>query len=355
MFKKKFKLGSKYVGEGCPTYFIADIASNHDQNLTKAKNLIELAKEAGADAVKFQHFSAESLVSDIEFKKIRLKSHQSKWDKSVFDTYKDNALPLEWTNELYKFSKKSKIDFFTAPYSENYIDYLNKFVCAFKIGSGDITYIQEIKKIAKKNKPTILATGASKIQDVERAVRLIKQYNSKLILMQCNTNYTAKNDNFNHLNINVLNQYKKKFNIITGLSDHTKGDLSVIAAVSLGAKVVEKHFTSSNSLKGPDHPFSMNPTTWKAMVEKVRLLEKSLGTGKKIIQKNESETAILQRRSIMLNKDLKKNQKIYYKDLIFLRPNIKNGFQPYEYGRIVGKKIKKDKKAFEAIQRNEIF
>ena len=113
----------------------------------------------------------------------------------------------------------------------------------------------------------------SKIQDVERA-RLIKQYNSKLILMQCNTNYTAKNDNFNHLNINVLNQYKKKFNIITGLSDHTKGDLSVIAAVSLGAKVVEKHFTSSNSLKGPDHPFN-EPTTWKAMVEKVRLLEKS--------------------------------------------------------------------------------
>ena len=355
MFKKKFKLGSKYVGSGCPTYFIADIASNHDQNINKAKKLILLAKKAGADAVKFQHFSAETLVSDVEFKKLNLKSHQNKWDKSVFDTYRDNVLPIHWTPELYKFSKKNNIDFFTAPYSEDYINYLSKYVCAFKIGSGDITYHQEIEKIAKKSKPIILATGASTLNDVTGAVKLIRKYNSKFILMQCNTNYTANMENFNFLNLNVLKDYKKKFNVITGLSDHTKGDLSVTVAVTLGAKVIEKHFTNDNSLNGPDHPFSMNPGSWKAMVDKVRLLEKSLGSGNKIVEENELQTVVLQRRAIMINKNLNKNHKIDYKDLIFLRPNIKNGFQPYEYNKVIGKKLKKNKKAFEAILKKDIF
>ena len=127
-YSNKFKIGNKYIGDRYPTYFIADIASNHDQNLNRAKDLIYLAKEAGADAVKFQHFEASTLVSDTEFRTLKLKSHQSKWKKSVYETYKQNELLFEWTEELYKISKKIKIDFFTAAYSENLVDRVNRFI-----------------------------------------------------------------------------------------------------------------------------------------------------------------------------------------------------------------------------------
>ena len=305
-FSKKIKIRNKYIGDNFPTYFISDIASNHDQNLNRAKKLIYLAKKSGADAVKFQHFTADTLVSDIEFSKLNLKSHQSKWKDSTYNIYKKNELLFNWTTELYKFSKKNKIDFFTAAYSPALVDKVNKFVPAYKIGSGDITDHEIIKKIAKKNKPVFIATGAASEKEVQLAVRVLKKYNSKVCLMQCNTNYTGSDENLSYLNLHVLREYKTKYKIITGLSDHTKGDFSVVAAVSLGARVIEKHFTDDNKRIGPDHYFSMNPKTWRNMVNKVRKLEVALGDGKKKIEKNEQQTSVLQRRSVMVNKDKKK-------------------------------------------------
>jgi len=348
-FSKKIKIRNKYIGDNFPTYFIADIASNHDQNLNRAKKLIYLAKKSGADAVKFQHFTADTLVSDIEFSKLNLKSHQSKWKDSTYNIYKKNELLFNWTTELYKFSKKNKIDFFTAAYSPALVDKVNKFVPAYKIGSGDITDHEIIKKIAKKNKPVFIATGAASEKEVQLAVRVLKKYNSKVCLMQCNTNYTGSDENLSYLNLHVLREYKTKYKIITGLSDHTKGDFSVVAAVSLGARVIEKHFTDDNKRIGPDHYFSMNPKTWRNMVNKVRKLEVALGDGKKKIEKNEKQTSVLQRRSVMVNKDKKKGSIIKKNDLIFLRPNLSKSYQPYEYYKIVGKKLKRNKYKNEAI------
>ncbi len=348
-FSKKIKIRNKYIGDNFPTYFIADIASNHDQNLNRAKKLIYLAKKSGADAVKFQHFTADTLVSDIEFSKLNLKSHQSKWKDSTYNIYKKNELLFNWTTELYKFSKKNKIDFFTAAYSPALVDKVNKFVPAYKIGSGDITDHEIIKKIAKKNKPVFIATGAASEKEVQLAVRVLKKYNSKVCLMQCNTNYTGSDENLSYLNLHVLREYKTKYKIITGLSDHTKGDFSVVAAVSLGARVIEKHFTDDNKRIGPDHYFSMNPKTWRNMVNKVRKLEVALGDGKKKIEKNEQQTSVLQRRSVMVNKDKKKGSIIKKNDLIFLRPNLSKSYQPYEYYKIVGKKLKRNKYKNEAI------
>ncbi len=353
-FSKKFKIGNKYIGENFPTYFIADIASNHDQNLERAKKLIKLAKKAGADAVKFQHFTAETLVSDVEFAKLNLKSHQSKWNDSTFNIYKKNELLFEWTKELYKCAKKNKIDFFTAAYSPELVDKVNDFIPAFKIGSGDISDHEIIEKIAKKNKPVFIATGASTAKEVDLAVKVIKKINNRVCLMQCNTNYTGSPENLKYLNLKILNEYSKKYKIIIGLSDHTPGHLSVIAAVSMGARVIEKHFTDNNKRVGPDHYFSMNPTTWKEMVEKVRNLEKSFGDGKKKIEKNEIETSVLQRRSVMINKNKVKGSIIKKKDLIFLRPNVKNGFHPYEYKKILGKKLNKNKYKNQAILKMDI-
>tara|TARA_A100001011_G_C14291085_1_gene836235 strand:- start:435 stop:1502 length:1068 start_codon:yes stop_codon:yes gene_type:complete len=337
-----FKIGSKIISKNSPTYFIADIAANHDGNLARAKKLIKLCAEAGADAAKFQHFKADTIVSKSGFDKMKKITHQANWKKSVYQVYKDASIDPNWTEDLIKTCKKYKIDFMTAPYDLDYIDELDKKVCAFKIGSGDITWEKSIYKISKKNKPVIIATGASDIKEVRRAVNVIFKNNKKIVLMQCNTNYTNSLDNFKHLNLNVLNQYKKIFNkrVILGLSDHTPGNISVLAGVSLGARVIEKHFTDNNSRSGPDHKFSMNPKSWKEMVISTRILEKSMGDGIKKVERNELQSKIVQRRGLWLINNIKKNQRLKETDVIALRPCPNNAFNPFDLKKIINKRAK---------------
>ena len=330
------------------TYFIADIAANHDGSLKRAKKLIKLCAKAGANAAKFQHFKAETIVSDSGFKSLGKLSHHKQWKTSVYDTYKKASINPLWGKALKKECKKYNIDYMTAPYDLGYVDKVYKDVEAYKIGSGDITWKEIIKKIAKKNKPIILATGASSFQDVINAAKVIFNYNKhKLVLMQCNTNYTNSQKNLKYLNLSVINHYKKIFKnkIVLGLSDHTQGDLSVIAAVSMGARVVEKHFTDNNYRTGPDHKFSMNPKTWNKMVNKVRVLEEAIGNGKKKIELNETESAIIQRRGIWLIKDVKKNQKLRKDAIDILRPCPSNSISPFKIDKYLGKKFKQNLKA----------
>ena len=304
------------------TYFIADIAANHDGDIERAKKLCLLAKQAGADAAKFQHFKAKTIVSDKGFRDLgSQQSHQAKWEKSVFEVYEDASVPLDWTPELKKYCDEIDIDFFTTPYDLEYVDYLDQFVSCYKIGSGDITWHKMLHKVASKKKPVIIASGASNIQEVIDAVEILTSYDIDVCLMQCNTNYTVDIENFKHINLNVLKTYKTLFpNIKIGLSDHTPGDVTVLGAVSLGATMVEKHFTDDNDRKGPDHPFSMNPKTWKEMVDRTRLLEISLGETIKKVEDNEKETIVLQRRSIRLNKDLPAGHVITKDDIFEVRP-----------------------------------
>jgi N-acetylneuraminate synthase len=313
--------------------------------LQKAIDLIYAAKDAGANAVKFQHFSAETIVSKDTFYSFKKKlSHQKKWKKSVFEVYKNASIDLKWTKILYKECKKARIDFFTSPYSIELVEHVDPYVQAYKIGSGDITWIDIIKHIAKKNKPIFIATGASNLNDVRRAVNIIKKYNKKNIcIMQCNTNYTGRIENFNYINLNVLKTFKKEFsNSILGLSDHTPGHATVLGAIAMGAKVIEKHFTISNDGIGPDHKFSMSPRTWKEMVDRSRELEIALGTNLKKIEKNELDTAIVQRRSLHANKFIKKGSKINKNDIINLRPSLKGSINPYEFALVKNKILKKN-------------
>ena len=341
----RFKINSNIIGDYYPTYFIADIGANHDGNLGKAFELINLAKKSGANAVKFQHFNASTIVSDKSFISLnRQLSHQSDWKKSVYQVYKEASLDLTWTKKLYKECKKEKIDFFTSPYSINLVEHVDKYVSAYKIGSGDITWIEIIKHISKKKKPVILATGASTIKDVERAVKIIKKYNNQICLMQCNTNYTGAAENFKYINLNVIRQYKEKFRgVILGLSDHTPGHSTVLGAIALGARVIEKHFTLSNNSEGPDHKFSMNPSSWREMIDRAKELEFSLGKKFKKIEKNELETVVVQRRSLHIIKDYKKNEKLNIKDTIALRPCLPGSIQTYETLKVGLKKFKKNK------------
>ena len=343
---KNLKIGKKNIGNNCPTFFVADIAANWDGSLNKAKDLIHLAAKAGADAAKFQNFNAKTIVSDFGFKQLnngKQLSHQSKWKKSVFDVYSKASLPLEWTKILKKTCDEAGIEYFTSPYDLSQIDELSKFVAAWKIGSGDITWYELIKKLASDKKPLMVATGASTINEVSSVYKLISKSKKTFVVMQCNTNYTAELENLKYINLNVLKEYKKKFpRAILGLSDHTPGHSSVLGAVTLGARVIEKHFTNNTNLEGPDHKFSMDPKSWKEMVLRTRELENSLGKSLKKVEKNEYETLVLQRRSIRAKENLLKDHIIKKKDLIYLRPCPKGSLNPYQDKLIIGKKLKKN-------------
>tara|TARA_B100000767_G_scaffold274774_1_gene308889 strand:+ start:789 stop:1853 length:1065 start_codon:yes stop_codon:yes gene_type:complete len=353
---KRFKIGNTLISDKSKTYFIADIGANHDGSLLRAKKLIKLCAESGANAAKFQHFKAETIVSKFSFDNMKRSAHQSNWKSSVYDVYKKASINTLWTKELRKECKKYKINFFTSPYDLDYVDKVEPYVDAYKIGSGDITWKDILIKISKKKKPIIIATGASNLKEVIRAYKILKK-NKKLVMMQCNTNYTGHEENFNNINLNVLRTFKKIFKneVLLGLSDHTPGHATVLGAVTLGARVIEKHFTDSNARIGPDHSFSMNPASWSEMVFETRRLEKSLGDGIKKIEKNEKKSSIVQRRSIKAKTDLKKGTYISKNNIIFLRPCNKNDIDPFNYKKILNKRLIKNLKKGESITWKKIY
>ncbi|QQR49690.1 N-acetylneuraminate synthase family protein [bacterium] len=355
-YENKFFVDDREISATAPTYFIADIAANHDGDISRAKDLIYLAKEAGADVAKFQHFIADGIVSDYGFKTLgRQLSHQATWKKTVYETYQDNECRREWTEELVKTAHEAKITIFTAPYDYQAVDLWDAYAPAFKIGSGDVTWTHFIETIAKKNKPVFLATGASCMQEVERAVQAVITYNQKIVLMQCNTNYTASLENFKYINLNVLKTYAQYFpEMILGLSDHTPGHATVLGAVALGARVIEKHFTDDNNRIGPDHLFSMNPVAWRDMVNRTRELENALGDGIKRVELNEQDSVVLQRRAIRLNRDMAVGETVTEHDIEYLRPAPLNAFFPWEKDTILGKSLKVAKVCGDSLLRSDL-
>ena len=340
----KVRIADRLIGDDEPVYFIADIAANHDGNLGRAKDLIALVKEAGGDAVKFQNFRAPKIVSKKGFRRMQGNlSHQDKWKKSVYEVYQDASIPFDWSKELHAFCRDVGIHYFSTPYDFEAVDMLEPYVPAYKIGSGDITWPEMLSKIAQKGKPVILATGASTIEEVQEAVAVIISINSRLVLMQCNTNYTASAENFQYINLRVLNLYHEIYpDLVLGLSDHTLGHATVLGAVALGARVIEKHFTDDTSRKGPDHAFSMTPSTWKTMVDTTKELEAALGSNEKKIEKNERETVIIQRRCLRAAKDIKAGNTLS-RDLIdVLRPAEPDGIFPFELEQLLGMRLRRD-------------
>lgn len=334
----EIRIGNRLVGNGHPTYFIADLAANHDGDLARAKLLIRLAGEAGADAAKFQNFRAPKIVSDYGFKHMDSRvSHQASWKKSVFEVYQGASIPFEWTPVLKEECAKAGIEYFTSPYDFEAIDHVTPFVPAFKVGSGEIDWIEALERMASKGKPIILATGASEIADVQRAVHAILRLNPDLVLMQCNTNYTASPDNYDHIHLNVLKTYAVMFpNVVLGLSDHTHGNATVLGAVALGARVIERHFTDDNGREGPDHKFALNPLDWAHMVEETRQLERALGSPDKFIAGNEQETKVVQRRCLRAATEIGSGEVLTREMIDVLRPATPGAIKPHELAAVVG-------------------
>lgn len=334
----EIRVGNRLIGENHPTYFVADIAANHDGSLERAKYLIRLAKNAGADAAKFQNFSAPTIVSDYGFRALGgQQSHQASWKKSVFDVYKSASIPFEWTYELKKTCDDVGIDYFSAPYDFEAIDFLDEHMLVYKIGSGEIDWLEAIERIALKGKPVLLATGAATIGEVQRAVQTVLDNNPQLVLMQCNTNYTGSLENFKYVNLNVLKTYALMYpQAVLGLSDHTPGHAAVLGAVTLGARVVEKHFTDDNTRDGPDHAFALDPIAWDEMVKRTRELELALGSANKTVAENEQETVVLQRRCLRAARDIRAGEEITRDMIAVLRPATSGAVLPSEIGNVIG-------------------
>ena len=345
------KIGTREIGPGKPLYFVADLAANHDGDLNRAYMLIELAKESGANAAKFQNFKAKTIVSKKGFESLKGQlSHQQSWKKPVYQVYEDASVSYDWTEKLKAKCDEVGIDYFTSPYDFESVDHVDPFVELYKVGSGDITWLEIIKHIALKGKPVLLATGASTMQDVIRAMDVLQSNTNKIVLMQCNTNYTASRENFKYINLNVLKTYAARFpGVILGLSDHTPGHATVLGALALGALVFEKHFTDDNSREGPDHKFAMNPKSWKEMVDASNELNLALGDGVKRVEENEIETSSIQRRGLRYSIDLAKGSTITSSHLFPLRPLAGNGLPPYKMSELLGKRINRDVKADEAV------
>lgn len=355
-YNKEFNVANRNISLSDPAYFIADIAANHDGDLERAKDLIYKAKEAGAEAAKFQHFKAGEIVSAHGFENLDTQlSHQSKWDKSVFDIFKQSECCREWNDTLINTCAEAGIHFMTTPYDAEAVEMFAKSVVAYKIGSGDISWIENISHISSKQKPVFLATGAANMEDVDRAVAAILAVNPDIALMQCNTNYTGDDDNFNHINLNVLKSFTLRYpGMVLGLSDHTKGHATVLGAIALGARVIEKHFTDDNSRTGPDHGFSMTPKTWADMVERSRELEAALGNGIKRIEDNEIEPAIVQRRCLRAASNLSAGTILQKHHLIALRPAPELSIPPYDMDSILGKKIQIDLEEGETLYHKQL-
>ena len=337
------KLGTKIIDDNS-LYFIADIGANHNGSLEKAIELIHLAKEAGADAAKFQNLQADKIVSKTGFDNMKGKlSHQSKWKKSVFEVYEDASISKNWTRILKEECEKAGIDYFTSAYDFESVDLVDPYVDMYKIGSGDITWLDIIYYIIDKNKPVIIATGASTNEDVSRVMKMALKKTQDIVLMQCNTNYTGSIDNYNYCNLNVLKQFSIDYpNTVLGLSDHTAGHATTLGAIALGARVIEKHFTDDNNQEGPDHGFAMNPQSWRDMVDRSYELLVSLGDGVKIVEKNEEQSKLVQRRCLRVVTNLKKGHILTDGDFISLRPISDGGFEPYEKVNLIGKELLMD-------------
>ncbi|TWT40409.1 N,N'-diacetyllegionaminic acid synthase [Phycisphaerae bacterium RAS1] len=267
-------------------------------------------------------------------------SHQARWKKPVSAVYADASLPWEWTVELKAACDNAGIDFFSTPYDFEAADMLDPYVQVFKLGSGDITWLEMLTHVAGKGKPVILSSGASDILDVQRAVRTVEKINPQLALLQCNTNYTGDDDNFNHIHLNVLTTYHTMFpGVLTGLSDHTPGCATVLGAVALGGRIIEKHFTDDARREGPDHGFSMTPHTWREMVDRTRELERALGSPQKFVAGNERDTVVVQRRCVRAARDLPPGTVLTRDMLDVLRPAPEGAVNPFEIDRLLGRTL----------------
>lgn len=333
-----FKIGNKEIGEDSPAFIIAELSANHMNDFDIAVKTIEAIAESGADAVKFQTFTPDTITLNCDNEYFHIKQG-TVWDgQLLYDLYEDAYMPWDWQSKLKKIAEDLGLIVFSSPFDKTSVDFLEDMdVPAYKIASFEITDIPLIKYVASKNKPIIISTGIAEKEDIELAIETcLKEGNDKIAILKCTSSYPAP---YEEINLKTINDMEKKFNTTVGLSDHTLGDEIAIAAVTLGAKIIEKHFILDKKLGGPDCEFSMEPQEFKKMVTAIRNTEKALGT----VSYNLSDKTRKNRefsRSLFVVKDIKKEELITEENVRSVRPGF--GLHPKYLEEVLGKKAKKD-------------
>ena len=332
----KVRIGTRFIGEGEPVFIIAEVGSNHDGKLEQAKQLIASAKECGADAVKFQSFTADKLVSP-------------KYER-VYRAFKQVELPLKWPKELAKFAESQDIILLSTPFDEEEASLLNRLgLPAFKIASGDITNYPLLRQVASFKKPLLLSTGMANLSEVEEAVKTIRsQDNNDIILLHCVSNYPPRMED---ANIKAMVTMQKVFQLPVGYSDHSPGIVVSLGAVALGACVIEKHITIDKTLPGPDHPHALEVAEFGDMVRQVRHL--ALGNGAKVPVEAEIPEREWARRGIYAATDISKGTTIMRDMLKMVRPCL-SALEPKYIDLIVGKVARRDIAAHEPIEWGDV-
>jgi len=334
--KTKIKIGKHLVGPGERCLIIAEIGVNHNGSIDIAKRLIEEAYQAGACAVKFQSFSTERLVTK-NAQQAKYQRENTQKEQTQYELLKDLELKPKEFKALKSYCDHIGILFLSSPFDEIAADMLDNIgIEAFKIPSGEITNFPLLQHIAQKGKPLILSTGMADFQEVKDAINVIKKSGGKdFILLQCTSNYPARPED---INLRAMQTMREYFGCPVGFSDHTIGCEIVLAAVAMGANVVEKHFTLNKKMKGPDHKVSIEPEELKYLVESIRKIELALGDGKKIPSTNEYEVARLVRKSIFAKEDILANEIITLQKIMISRPG--DGLPPSFLSKIIGKVAK---------------
>ncbi len=329
------------------TYVIAEMSANHNGSLQTALDTIKSAKQCGANAIKLQTYTADTMTIDCKNKDFMIDGG-TLWDgKNLFNLYKEATTPWQWHKTLFDYARSIDIDIFSSPFDKTAVDFLEQFnPSAYKIASFEITDYELIRYTASKMKPIIISTGIAYEDEIKDAVNICKKVGNKnIILLKCTSEYPASLDDANLLNIPSLS---KKFNVLSGFSDHTIGSTAPIIAVSLGAKVIEKHFILDKSIGGPDCKFSMDAKEFKDMVEKIRISERLLGCVDYSMNEKKKKNRRFCR-SLYVSKDIKKGEIFTNDNIKSIRPSY--GLHPKYINEVLGSIAKKDFKFGDRVEK----
>lgn len=331
-------IGSRSIGPGCNVYIVAEMSANHNQKLDQAVELVKAAKKSGADAVKLQTYTPDTITIKSDRPEFRIKSGTLWDDRLLYDLYSEAYTPWEWQPDLKEVAEEQGLDFFSTAFDSTAVDFLERIgVPVHKISSFEIVDIPLIEKMAGTGKPLIISTGMSTLAEIEEAIRAAKDGGAKQIaLLKCTSAYPAPPE---EMNLRTIPHLGETFRVPVGLSDHTLGIAVPVAAVALGACIVEKHLTLSRSIPGPDSAFSLEPHEFKAMVEAIRAAEKAVGGVHYGVGGIESGSRIF-RRSLFVVKDMKEGEEFTPDKVRSIRPGY--GLHPRYYKSVLGRRAAKD-------------
>jgi len=331
--KNEIIIRDRKIGDNQPVYIIAEMSANHNQDFEQAVKVIHAAKKAGADAVKLQTYTPDTITIDCDNDYFRIEG--TVWEgKTLYELYGEAYTPWEWQPKLKKIANDLGMDLFSTPFDHTAVDFLEKMdVPAYKVASFELVDIPLLRKIAQTGKPIIMSTGMATLAEIDEAVSAIRKASgNQLALLKCTSAYPAPPE---EMSLRTIPHLAEAFNVPTGLSDHTLGIAVPVAAVALGACIIEKHFTLSRDIPGPDSAFSLEPNEFKEMVDAIRTAEKALGKISYGITVKEKASHIY-RRSLFVVKDIKKSEEFTEKNIRSIRPG--DGLSPKYIEEILGKK-----------------